>query len=201
VSIVFLHQTWVHLKWKWSAWLGPVDRSVTKRSARNFRKREARRAVTKQCTITAAVFAAAAIVLVQLAPSHDERPLVTVYMKHDCASCVRWLRHLDSRGFRTQLGAAEEWTKVRANARVPPRLSADHLAVVQGLYVEGYVPAGDIHRALNSPKRNSIHALALAGAPPGAPGIEAAIRPPFVVFAVDARGLARPWATHNHFVH
>lgn len=165
------------------------------------RRRRERRAARIQSIIALAVFALIVLVLVHLAPASDERPLVTVYMKPDCESCRRWMHHLNARGFRTQAGTEAEWMTARTNAKLPPGFEATHHAVVEGLFIEGYVPARDIHRALKSPRRDSIRGLVLPGAPPGAPGIDAALKQPFVVFAVDENGLLRSWATHNHFVH
>ena len=167
----------------------------------NGRKRRERRAFRTQWFIIAAVVVVAAVALVRLAPARHEQPLVTVYMKSDCDSCRRWMRHLDASGFRTRIGMDEEGLAVRKRVRVPPGFDAPHHAVVQGLFIGGYVPARDIHRALKSSKRDSIRGLVLPGAPPGAPGIDASLKQPYVVFAVDANGLLRPWATHNHFVH
>lgn len=111
------------------------------------------------------------------------------------------MRHLEARGFRTQVGENDEWTIIRNNMRVPRGFDVPHHAMVQGLFIGGHVPARDIHRVLTSSKRDAIHALVLPGAPPGAPGIDAVLKQPYVVFAVDANGLMRPWATHNHLVH
>lgn len=169
---------------------------MTSRRARN-----GDRAFRAQLLTIVAVLAGMGGLLVLMAPAWHERPLVTVYMKPNCDSCRRWTRHLRARGFRIQAGLEEEWAAVRPSVRIPPGFDAPHHAIVQGLFIAGYVPARDIHRALSSPERQGIRGLLLPGAPPGAPGIEAALKQPYVVFAMDANGLLRPWATHNHVDH
>jgi hypothetical protein len=165
------------------------------------RARREDRAFRAQLLTAVAVLAAIGGLLVLIAPAWHERPLVTVYMKPDCDSCRRWTRHLHASGFRIQAGLEEEWTAVRRRVRIPPEFDAPHHAIVQGLFIAGYVPARDIHRALSSPERQAIRGLLLPGAPPGAPGIETALKQPYVVFAMDANGLLRQWATHNHLDH
>ena len=147
------------------------------------------------------MFALAAVALVRLSPARHERPLVTIYMNNECDSCRRWMRHLNARGFRTEVGTQGEWMAVREGLKLPVGFDASHHAIVQGLFIGGYVPARDIHRALQSPKRDSIRGLIVPGAPRGAPGLDAALKDPYVVFAVDANGLLRPWATYNHYKH
>jgi hypothetical protein len=165
------------------------------------RARREDRAFRVQLLTVVAVLAAMGGSLALIAPAWHERPLVTVYMKSDCDSCGRWTRHLDASGFRTRAGLEGEWAAVRRSARIPPGFDAPVHAIVQGLFIAGYVPARDIHRALNSAQRQAIRGLLLPGAPPGAPGIEATLKQPYVVFAMDANGLLRPWATHNHVDH
>lgn len=76
------------------------------------------------------------------------KPLMTVYMRDDCESCLRWMRHLEARGFRTELGNQSDWQAVRVRFNLTPEFRSSHTAVVDGLFIEGPVPARDIHRAL-----------------------------------------------------
>src|SRR3990170_2284050 len=112
------------------------------------RARRKDRAFRAQFLTVVAVLVAIGGSLVLIAPAWYERPLVTVYMKPDCDSCRRWTRHLHASGFRIQAGLEEEWTDVRRSVRIPPGFDAPHHAIVQGLFIAGYVPARDIHRAL-----------------------------------------------------
>lgn len=127
--------------------------------------------------------------------------MVTVYMNAECDSCRRWMRHLDASGFRTEVGTHRASMAAREGVKLPLGFDAPHHAIVQGLFIGGYVPARDIHRALRSPKRDSIRGLIVPGAPRGAPGLDAVLKESYVVFAIDANGLLRPWATYNHFIH
>lgn len=61
-----------------------------------------------QLGFIAASFALTAVVVVRLAPASHERPIVTVYMQPGCETCRRWMRHLDSSGFRARIGTEVE---------------------------------------------------------------------------------------------
>lgn len=157
-----------------------------------------RRSLRLQLWGAATAFVAVAIGLMRLAPNPNDRPLVTVYMHADCDSCRRWMNHLEAHGFRTQAGSSEEWPSVRERSKVPTGFRAAHNAVVGSLFIEGHVPARDIHRALVANKSRSIRGLVLPGLPDGAPGVNSGFSRPYVVFAVDDNGLLRPWRTHDH---
>lgn len=110
------------------------------------KQREARRVSRMLWALMALAGVAVGALLVSIAPRN--KPLVTVYMPAQCESCRRWMEHLEANGFRTELGPHAEWAAVRAKFGVPSRFQSSHTAIVDGLFVEGPVLAGDIHRAL-----------------------------------------------------
>ena len=159
------------------------------------RERENRRTNRRFITVAALAFAVATGVVAYLAP--DRYPIVTVYMQPDCKSCRGWMRYLESRGFRTQIGAESEWPAIRARFRLPPRFRGLHTAVVDGLLIEGHVPAGEIHAVLAKPDHAHIRGLVVPGLPNGAPGLPAMSTEPYVVYAMQDSGLMRPISTHE----
>ena len=159
------------------------------------RERENRR--TDRWFIAAAALALgfAAGIVAYLAPG--EYPVMTVYMQPDCKSCRDWMRYLAAHGFRTRIGAASEWPAIRARFRLPPRFRGLHTGVVDGLLIEGHVPAGEIHSVLAKPDHAHIRGLVVPGMPRGAPGLPAMSTEPYVVYAMQDSGLMRPISTHE----
>ena len=130
--------------------------------------------------------------------SPRDTPVVTVYMRSDCDSCRGWMRYLEAHGFRTEVGKASDWPAVRARFKLPPRFRSQHTAVVNGLLLEGNVPAGEIYYVLKKPEHGHIRGLVVPGLPRGAPGLHSIAAEPYVVFAVQDSGLTRPFSTHHH---
>ena len=160
------------------------------------RQQEARRAwrVLWAIGVLAALMIGTVIVLV--APR--SKPIVTVYMRPDCAPCLRWMEHLDTRGFETKVGREADWPTVRARFGIPPNMQSSHTAIVDGLFVEGPVPAGDIHRALKWRVSYHIKGVVVPGVPRGSPGMEWALPQPYTVFAVRDGGRVQEFAAHGH---
>jgi hypothetical protein len=160
------------------------------------RQREHRSTDRLLIGIVAFVFIAATIAVAYLAPA--QKPMMTVYMRPDCETCRSWMRYLESHGFRTQIGEASDWPAVRARFKLPPRFRGRHTAAVDGLLLEGHVPAAEIHRALSMPEHEHIRGLVVPGFPRGAPGLHALAPEAYVVFAMQDSGLMRPISTHHH---
>jgi hypothetical protein len=59
---------------------------------------------------------------------------------------------------------------VKRRLAVPHDLEARHTGVVDGYFIEGHVPAGDIVQLLK--ERPKARGLAVPGAPRGAPGLD-----------------------------
>lgn len=108
------------------------------------------------------------------------------------------MQHLNARGFRTEVGNETDWPAIRARFRIMPGFQSTHTAVVDGLYIEGPVPAGDIHDALQWRGNHALLGLVVPGAPPGAPGMESFFPRAYTVYAVRPGGLMETFAVHNH---
>jgi len=149
--------------------------------------------------VVAAVLAAGSTGVWYLTAPTPDLPLITVYKSPDCACCRAWIQHLRNHGFRVQVGPEAESELVRARYGVPPSLHACHTAVVNGLLIEGHVPADDIHRALAQPdggNDNRPSGLIVPGMPSGSPGMESAHPQGYTVLALERSGGTRPFATH-----
>ena len=75
-------------------------------------------------------------------------PHVVVYKTSTCGCCGNWVAHLRQNGFSVE---AHDVPQVRLNqmggeAGITQDLASCHTAKVDGYYVEGHVPAADIHK-------------------------------------------------------
>ena len=145
---------------------------------------------------TALMSIALATLVIAIAPR--SKPVVTVYMHPDCGSCRRWAAHLESRGFLVQLGDERDWPLIRSQFRVMPGFQSSHTAVVDGLFIEGPVPAHDIHVALTWRKTHRVLGLIVPGVPRGSPGMDSPFPQPYTVFYMREGGLMQPFAVHDH---
>jgi hypothetical protein len=173
-----------------------VNRSLEAAGHVSRRQREARRASLQAATTLAIATAVIAAVLLAIAPR--TKPLVMVYMPSDCSTCRRWMEHLAARGFRTELGDVSEWSAVRAEFALPTGSLSSHTAVVEGMFIEGPVPAHEIHLALERRARYHIRGLVVPGVPRGSPGRESFLSQHYTVFAVLDGGIIQPFVEHDH---
>lgn len=86
---------------------------------------------------------------------------------------------------------------VKTEYKVPIELQSCHTAIVDGYVIEGHVPVDAIERLLS--ERPDIIGLAVAGMPPGSPGmeVESGQEQPFDVIAFDANGVQGVFASYG----
>lgn len=138
------------------------------KSGPSRKEREFRRSWRVTFTSLALGALALGVLLISIAPR--EKQVVTVYMQAGCESCRRWTEHLAANGFRIEVGRETDWPAIRARFAFPPKFQSSHTAIVDGLFIEGPVPASDIHRALTVHASAHIKGLIVPGEPRGSPG-------------------------------
>ena len=151
--------------------------------------------------LAGAILALLAGTVLMISPDPEERPQVTVYMQSGCATCLEWVRYLNRHGFRATVGEESKWQEVRTQIRLPPSFRAPHTALIEGLFIEGHVPAREIHDVLRSRSASKVKGIVVAGTPAGAPGVNAAFPEQYTVFLVLDSGLMKPIAFYNHAPH
>ena len=102
---------------------------------------------------------------------------ITMYRDPNCGCCLAWLAHTDGH-FAGEGGEhtsktieSENIAAVKMANGVPADLASCHTAIVDGMVIEGHVPAADIERLL-AERPAGITGLAVAGMPMGSPGME-----------------------------
>lgn len=101
--------------------------------------------------------------------------------------------HLQSSGFKVEKKdvSDNQLAQIKSKYGVPEKVQSCHTAVVQGYVIEGHVPADLIFRLLK--EKPPIRGLAVAGMPPGSPGMDGPPQP-YDVLAIDKAGRVTVYA-------
>ena len=104
-------------------------------------------------------------------------PSARAYQMHvsrdaGCGCCHAWTELMQRSGrFQTQLENVADMAALKRRLAVPPDLASCHTAEVEGLVIEGHVPADEIVRLLRE-RPFGVLGLAVPGMPLGSPGME-----------------------------
>ena len=88
---------------------------------------------------------------------------------------------------------------IKVNAGLPIDLASCHTAMINGYFVEGHVPAGDVKRLIKE-NPNNIIGLTVPGMPAGinVPGMEVSDeKANFDVLAIDSNGKSSIWSHYE----
>lgn len=129
------------------------------------------------------LFAAAApwLVLADAAPARAET--MVVKLSPLCGCCGGWVEYMRRAGLSITVVETDDVVAAKQSAGVPEDLYACHTAEVAGYVVEGHVPLSAVEKLLN--ERPAIDGIALAGMPPGSPGMGGPVQPSYAVEAFD----------------
>ncbi|MCG5513856.1 DUF411 domain-containing protein [Ectothiorhodospira shaposhnikovii] len=123
---------------------------------------------------------------------------ITVYKDPDCGCCTLWEQHLEANGFRVDSRETRAMGLVKAQVGLPRAMASCHTAIVDGVIVEGHVPAEVVHRFLAERPAGAV-GIAAPGMPLGSPGMEMpdGRTQPYDVMAFDAEGRSWVYSSHN----
>ncbi len=111
---------------------------------------------------------------------------IDVYRDPNCSCCSAWIKHLEVNGFNVNEHIEADMVAVKTRLGVPPRLASCHTGVLNGQFIEGHVPASDIHKLAQQPQ---LAGLAVPGMPAGSPGMEMGDRQDaYQVLGLDRQG-------------
>ncbi len=124
-------------------------------------------------------------------------PNVVVHKSPSCGCCGAWVDHLRTAGFAVEVRDADNLEPVKSRLGVPYGKGSCHTAEVDGYFIEGHVPAGDIKRLLV--ERPDVRGLTLPGMPIGSPGMESPDGrvQAYTVEAVAEDGSTQAYARHG----
>lgn len=116
---------------------------------------------------------------------------ITVYKSPNCGCCADWVEHLEKNGFAVQIESVENLQAIKSEYGVPREMMSCHTAVIDGLVVEGHVPASDVKAYLANPTAGfgeETVGLSVPGMPHGTPGMETGRKDSYAVLAFTADG-------------
>lgn len=113
---------------------------------------------------------------------------IDVYHSPTCGCCKGWIKHLEAHNFQVKSIEMYDVSPIKQKFGVPPQGASCHTAIVDGLVVEGHVPAQDIKQLLRTKDRD-IRLLTVPGMPSGGPGMDmpGAKKDDFEVYAVSEK--------------
>ena len=76
---------------------------------------------------------------------------ITVYRSASCGCCKGWIDHLEDHNFIVKDVTVDDVNPYKQKLDVPTQAASCHTAIVEGVVIEGHVPAQDIKRLLTAP--------------------------------------------------
>lgn len=129
----------------------------------------------------------------------DDRYEITVYRSASCGCCKGWIAHLEEHNFDIRDVTVANVEPYKQDLGVPPRAASCHTAVVNGVVIEGHVPAQDIKRLLSSEHNQRL--LTVPAMPSGTPGMDTpgAPKQDFKVFAISQDDQVSIYNTYSNY--
>lgn len=127
---------------------------------------------------------------------------ITVYKSPNCGCCAEWAEHLETHGFAVEMKAVDNLQAIKIENDVPREMASCHTALIDGLVVEGHVPAEDIIAYLENSKKtfnDKTVGLSVPGMPHGTPGMETGRKDSFAVLAFTADGENRVVKSYDNY--
>ncbi len=157
--------------------------------------------IRRLALIALPVAALAALILIRRPASEPVTPLAAAGVVHvikspTCGCCTAWVDYMRKEGFTVTVEDREQpFTDLKRTNGITAELESCHTAFIDGLAIEGHVPADLIRKALaDRAGGESIKGLSTPGMPMGSPGMEGPYKDPYTVFAFDSTGRITPYA-------
>jgi hypothetical protein len=118
---------------------------------------------------------------------------IEVFKSPRCGCCEQWIEHLEKHGFDVNTTTVKNMSLVKAEHQIPREMMSCHTGVIDGLVVEGHVPANDIKNYLaqrTASSDDAVIGLSIPGMPHGSPGMETGRKDDYAVLAFTAAGEA-----------
>ena len=139
------------------------------------------------------ILASSSIVAAPLAALADGTSLdIHVVKNPQCGCCTAWIKILTDKGFNvtTEDRSGSLLTEFKIESGIPKDMMSCHTAKIDGYFIEGHVPAGDIKRLIAD--RPDALGLAVPAMPYGSPGMGPEDeREAYDVYIIDAEGAAK----------
>ena len=129
----------------------------------------------------------------------DERHEIIVYRTESCGCCKGWIDHLEEHNFDVKDIRVTNVSPYKQNLNVPHEAASCHTAVVDGVVIEGHVPAQDIKQLLSN--KGDIRMLTVPAMPSGTPGMDTPGSPKhdFDVYAITEDDKVRVYNSYSNY--
>jgi len=125
---------------------------------------------------------------------------IDVYHSPTCGCCKGWITHLEEHNFKVNSIEMHDVSPIKQKLLVPPQGASCHTALVNGLVVEGHVPAQDI-KTLLAKADSDIRLLTVPGMPSGGPSMdqEGARKDKFKVYSINNHDEVKVYKVYDHY--
>ena len=65
----------------------------------------------------------------------------TMYKNPGCMCCDRWVKHMNENGFDLGITPSEKMNELKISLGIPEQVRGCHTTLIDGIIVEGHVPA------------------------------------------------------------
>jgi hypothetical protein len=120
-------------------------------------------------------------------------PVLHVVKTPTCGCCQAWVDYMKAQGFTVTVENRADLSSFKREHGVTRDLESCHTGVVDGIVVEGHVPADLVKKVLRD-RPAGVKGIAVPGMPLGSPGMEAPTSQRYTVYTFDARGNKTPYA-------
>ena len=111
----------------------------------------------------------------------------TMYKNPGCMCCDRWVKHMNENGVDLGITPSEKMNELKIALAIPEQVRGGHTTVIDGIIVEGHVPADLVQRILRE-RPEGIIGISVPNMPMGSPGMEGAYKEEYPVVVFDAKG-------------
>jgi len=129
----------------------------------------------------------------------DQRYEITVYRSATCGCCKSWISHLKDHNFDVIDVSVDDVNKFKKQFNIPSEAASCHTAMVNGVAIEGHVPAQDIKRLLS--QKGNIRLLTVPAMPSGTPGMDMSGAPKndFKVYSINQDDQVEVYQTYSNY--
>jgi len=108
---------------------------------------------------------------------------VEFYKSTSCDCCGGHSEYLKDQGLDFQIIKMKELSSIKEGYNIPPELRSCHTMILGDYFVEGHMPAEAIEKLIT--EKPDIAGIALAGMPPGTPGMPGVKSEEWIIYAVN----------------
>ena len=104
-----------------------------------------------------------------------------------CMCCDKWAEHMIDNGFDIKITPSPDVAKLKDVLRIPPEVRGCHTSFIDGIIVEGHIPADLVQKLINE-RPEGVIGISVPGMPVGSPGMEGPYKEEYRVVIFDSKG-------------